>query len=117
MNNLENIENLDNAFRSIGPVIIKGMGILGLVLLGISILGKLYYLINKKNKKFPLHCITGVILYITSLLFHFFISYDPFSDLKMQVSVSFYVVFSTMVIMILFNAKKKLSNKPEEKKK
>ena len=51
MNNLENIENLDNAFRSIGPVIIKGMGILGLVLLGISILGKLYYLINKKNKK------------------------------------------------------------------
>lgn len=35
----------------------------------------------------------------------------------MQVSVSFYVVFSTMVIMILFNAKKKLSNKPEEKKK
>ena len=63
------------------------------------------------------YCITGVILYITSLLFQFFISYDPFSDLKMQVSVSFYVVFSTMVIMILFNAKKKLSNKPEEKKK
>lgn len=97
--------------KNIIPIMIKGIGVIGIIIIFSCIIIGIYKVVKKKEgnvNQLELG-FAGFLIWLCSLLIDYSLSYDPFSSVKLQLPLGFIlsVVFLVFYCMYKGNKKKK----------